>query len=308
MTIRIFLRSIRKHIRTATLLAAGFYLAGCLALPEPDRNPGIEIHFIDVGYGDAILVRDGENAMFIDGGYPPMTGTVLEHFRAIGLNRLDALLLTHPHPDHVGGAYGILASGIPVARLLSVCPMQDGTIPEGFRKIVMEKEAAGTIEVTVVKDGDRIELPGRLGFDVVHPLERVPDLNDWSIVIRIDGFGGSVLLTADIGPEAQRRLLTQHPELFPVSILKAPHHGGQSLEDFYRAAQPVLTIITIGINPYGNPWQETLEAATRWSRRVVRTDQSGTIIVRENAGEPDGFSVHAIKYPGAMVRIDEPAR
>ncbi len=271
-------------------------ISGCASLPVRPVHDGLEIHFIDVGYGDAILVRRGESALFIDGGYPPMTRVVLDYLKDAKVDRLDALVLTHPHPDHIGGAFGILDAGIPVSAVYSAYPLDDPAMPHGFRQMIDRKIGSDLMIFKVLEDGDTVDLPGGLSFDVIHPDRRVEDQNDSSLVLVVEGFGGMVMMTSDIGPESQKRLLKEHPECFPVSILKAPHHGGKSLEEFYQVARPILTVISDGVNPYGNPDTQTLEAAGRWSGQVLRLSRTGTIIVRETRASRDAGDM-AVEYP-----------
>lgn len=254
---------------------------------ELPRESRVEIHFIDVGYGDAILLCKGDTRCLIDGGYPPVTHELLRYLDQHGVDHLTAAILTHPHPDHIGGLYGVITSGITVPEIYSPYPLDSPDIPPGFRSFVH----ASDTQFTVVRDGDTISLPENLTLRVLHPEILEPDMNESSLVVFSPIFENGLLLTADIGPRAQKRLETRHPDIFPVSVLKAPHHGGQSLESFYRTAAPALTVISDGINPYGNPWDETLAMAHRWSRRVFRLSETGSITVLETQPGSRDFTV-----------------
>lgn len=277
----------RKMSRRRFLQLAGssILVSSCAPLQRVPGCEQSEVHFIAVGYGDAILVKQGPAMFFIDGGYPPVTPFILKYFRRASVKRLDALIVTHPHPDHIGGAYGILQSGIPVKTVFSSYTLEDIAMPKGFVRFINQKIGTGELAYKTVKDGDRITLPGDIWLDVIHPETVVPDLNESSLVIHFQGIGNGVLLTGDIGTQSQERIMRVHSERFPVTLLKAPYHGGQSLEDFYQLANPELTIISDGINPYGNPRDETLEYAKRWSGKTLRLSETGSIVV---TGVPGG--------------------
>ncbi len=269
---------IKHSVFTVLLLLV---ISSCAQTNESRVSDQLEIHFVDVGYGDAVLLVQGNDTLFIDGGYPPMTEKVLKYFENIGLTHIDALVITHPHPDHIGVAYGILEKDFPVTTVYSSYPLEHFEIPYGFRKLIENRLSNGSIKYVVLTDGDYILLPEGKRLEVIHPEILVEDMNDSSLVLYLSAFENGVLLTGDIGPQAQERLLREHPDVFPVSLLKAPHHGGRSSEAFYATANPELTVITDGVNPYGNPRTETLELIERYSDSFVRLSQTGHLIVRE---------------------------
>jgi len=277
----------RLFICVPFLIIILFAVSGCFHRPPETSAPLLEIHFIDVGYGDAVLVRRGETCCLIDGGYPPMTFRVRRYMESIGIGALSAAVMTHPHPDHIGGLDGVIRSGIPVPRIYSPYPLDAPEVPAGFRDLVRGRG----ITYTVVTDGDTIPFDDTADFDVIHPETIVQNMNESSLVLFLPAFENGVLFTADIGPAAQERIETLHPDIFPVTLLKAPYHGGYSRESFYRAAGPDLTIISVGINPYGNPWEETLAAAARWSRRVFRLSETGSVTVMETSPGSRDFRV-----------------
>ncbi|MBN1296758.1 MBL fold metallo-hydrolase [bacterium] len=249
---------------------------GCAHLRPDSRDTVLIITFVNVGYGDAIILQTGASACLIDGGYPTVTAMLLDTIRDLGITGFDSVVLTHPHPDHIGGLHGILASGFPAKAFYCPWNLDSPDIPSGFRNVILNQR----IPYHEVKTGDTIPITDDLVLAVLHPDHPEPDLNESSLVLFCPVPERGLLLTGDIGPNGQALLMKRYPELFPVTILKAPHHAGESLESFYENALPQVTVICDGINPYGNPWQTTLDAAERWSGRVIRLSHSGTVQIR----------------------------
>ena len=279
-------------------LVLSFCLAGCLSTRNLKPDTVMVLHFVDVGYGNAILITGPGYACLVDGGYPTQTEQLLAYLADNGIKHLDTVVLTHPHPDHIGGLHGVLASGITTDAIYCPWALEAHQIPKGFRDMVKGKR----IPYNEIRSGSMIKLDDFSELRVLHPETIWPDMNDSSMVLyysntkphlltRNDSLlEGNVseaeiepvsfLITGDIGPAGQERIENEFKELFPVTILQAPHHGGHSRESFYQLVNPEITVISDGINPYGNPWQSTLEAAEKWSSQVYRLSESGSVVVK----------------------------
>jgi competence protein ComEC len=228
-------------------------LSGCAHLSQSPHN-GIDIWFFNVGYGDATLVREGTHSVLIDGGYPLVTDYLLKALKTLHIKNLEAAILTHPHPDHIGGLYGIMVSGIQVQKVISSYPLDHPEMPEGFRKFVV----SANIPCEIAKRGDYLNFGDRIRFWVCNPDSLEADMNDSSLVLKLEDFGGGLLLGSDIGEKKQNELAKKFGNKLRSKILKCPHHGGYADEKFIEAVQPEIVYVSVGVNPYDNPNEDTL--------------------------------------------------
>jgi len=265
----------------AALLAAGL-IFGCLinAMPLGGRS-GVEMTFLDVGQGDAMLLRgpSGQNVL-VDGGIDEATLTA--KLRSRRVEYLDAVIVSHSDSDHVGGLTGTLyACG--VGLLVHPDIGSDGLMGKLLG-------LAGEMGVTVrsMRAGDRLEL-GDVSLTALGPPAQVPadaDSNEYSLVLRAMGPGFSLLLPGDVEEEGQR-MLAGCADKLDCDILKVPHHGGysESGDAFFAMISPRIGVISVGDdNPYGHPSEETIASLQACGCTVYRTDQHGDIVIRVAEG------------------------
>ena len=282
---------------TVGLIATAVLVALVMLWPVPGGD--LELHFIDVGQGDAILVTlpGGRNMLVDAGGWPGEMDTkegagdrvVVPYLRHLGINRLDVLLITHPHEDHAGGVRGV-AERIP-ASMVVVSPA--GLATEGPQvapaySMLLEWLGEGGRPVVAVSAGDRIKLDPDVQIQVLAP--PVPllnntrsNLNNASLVLRLDYGDTSVLLTGDIEAEVQAWLLATGAPL-EVDLLKVPHHGSRfSEQKFSTTASPQIAVICVGTrNNFGHPDRQLMDFLEAQGAMVYRTDLNGAVIVSSN--------------------------
>jgi competence protein ComEC len=252
----------------AALVAAAAALAG--TQPDPaGAHPGLRIRFLDVGQGDAIVLEPaGAAPVLVDGG-PPDAG-VAEHLLASGIERLSAVVATHPEADHVGGLPDVLAR-VPTGAY--VFAARDRTTLAAAR-------AAGA-EADRVAAGDVLRV-GRLRLEVLWPphdrLRAAPTSeaggNALAIVLLAKWGRFEVLLAAD----AEAELAPVEPGR--IELLKVAHHGSADagLEALLERTRPEAAVISVGDeNPYGHPAPETIAALEGAGARILRTDLSGEV-------------------------------
>jgi competence protein ComEC len=237
----------------------------------------LTVTFFDVGQGDAALIRSpGGASILIDGG--PDSQQVATKLASLGVRRLDLLVATHPHADHVAGLPSVLAR-FPVTLVLD--PGCRGSSP--FYAAFLHALRSSGVPLqhprpgAVLRVGDvRVEVlgPARCYFGTDS------DPNNDSLVLRVSEGPASVMFPGDSEQEAQTELLRDEPGLLTAAVLKVPHHGGDtSLDRFFLGVQARVAIVSVGPNRYGHPARRILSTLAADGMRVFRTDRSGDVTV-----------------------------
>ncbi|MCC7418125.1 MAG: DNA internalization-related competence protein ComEC/Rec2 [Acidobacteria bacterium] len=300
-------RGARRWRRRAAAAAAG---CAIWILAEPwtlyaSRGDGrLHVAVLDVAQGDAVFVRfPAGRTMLVDAGglggrvsFDIGDRVVAPVLRESGVRRLDALVLTHGDPDHIGGASALMAEFRP-RRILEGVPVPGSSALARLRA----QAAAMGLEWSAVRRGQHTAIDG-VDVRVLHPpapdWERQRVRNDDSIVLEIVWRGVSVLLTGDLGRDAEQEL----PPLAQARLraVKVAHHGSptSSGEAFVRAAGPAVAIASAGrANPYGHPAAAVVRRFEEAGARVFRTDRDGMVAI-----ETDGESIDVRTFvnPGVV--------
>ena len=240
-------------------------------LPED----GLLIHFIDVGQGDSILIQQKDHSMLVDAGENDQGEVVVSYLKEQGVTRLDYVIGTHPHSDHIGGLVNVIRA-FEVGRVF-LPPAEHTTAT--FEDVLDAVEARG-LSLTMPQVGDVWEL-GEASFTILSPNDDYgDDLNNWSIGIRVEYGENHAVLCGDAEALAEEDICENVPEL-QADILKAGHHGSStsSSDLFLDRVNPTWAVIQCGKdNSYGHPHQETLEKFQKRGIGVFRTDLEGTIV------------------------------
>jgi len=257
----------------------------CAVSPTPRTRPGVlEVTAIDVGQGDSILVVSPQaKTLLIDAGGSPQwmhseldigEDVVSPYLWSRGIRRLDAVAVTHPHADHIGGMKAVLANFRP--RELWLGPGPTNSELEALRA---EARQLG-IPVVLRQAGDRFR-SGGLEFVVLAPAldqtTKTTKVNDDSLVMRVSYKQTSALLEGDAEKEVERRLATGQPD---SELLKVGHHGSatSTIPELLAAVHPRFAVISVGRhNVYGHPKLEVLDRLAKSHVLTYRTDLDGAV-------------------------------
>jgi competence protein ComEC len=255
--------------------------------PAPLAPGQISVEALDVGQGDAIVIRSGPAAMLVDGGgrmEDPGFGerVLLPMLLRRGLRRFEIVAMSHAHLDHCGGLPAVVRE-LDIGELWLIGRQWR----EPCSQELFETANRRGIPVVLVERRSRLAL-GQLEGEVITPrlrFKRAP-LNNGSVVFRLAGAGMSLLLTGDIEKEAERELAEDVPDL-QAAVLKVSHHGSKSstTEALLAAVRPRFALISSGEgNPHGHPHPEVVERLEQAGARLLRTDQRGSVEVLWSEG------------------------
>ena len=233
----------------------------------------LQVHYIDVGQGDSILIVSPEGkVLLIDGG--EAGSGALNYLKQNGITHIDLMVATHPHADHIGGLIDVLRA-IPVTEVVTNGASTTTRTYERFLDAIAEAQAL----YREVRRGDRLQL-GCLRFDVLNASAQ-GDLNEESIVLRLLHGEVGFLFAADAGIEAEQRMLGAGGDL-RAHVLKVGHHGSRSASSpaFLAAVAPVVAVYSCADgNSFGHPHPEVLANLATVGADIYGTDLNGTVVV-----------------------------
>lgn len=238
--------------------------------------------FLDVGQGDCTLVTWQGEAVLIDAG-SAWNGHATAESVQLYAPEVDYFIITHPHEDHMGGAADVLEN-VYVKNLVLPAAQSE----EHFYTKTLETAAKKKINVITVSDGAEFSVGG-IHIEIFDPLDLpMDDLNDASLITRIDADGVSLLVTGDAELAAETHVLGLGDPALDCDILKVAHHGSDSSSsaEFLEAVTPQIGVISVGRNnSYGHPHRETVERLTECGCIIHRTDREGTVILRGDGAD-----------------------
>lgn len=291
---------------TALLVAL---LASCLlvgAAPPAQADeaggrqaPNLYAHFLNVGQGDAefLWLPDG-STMLVDAGTSEAGPAIVSWLEYMGVDRIDYVVATHPHEDHIGGMPAVLGA-VDVGEVIAPMAEHDTATYEAFLDAVM----AEGLTITPAEAGLRVYDALGCAVDVLSPAAGASfdDLNDWSVVLRVAYGDRSILLTGDASASVVGSLGVGR-----VDVLKVAHHGSDTgtTPELLSQLAPSVAVIEVGEgNSYGHPTQETLDELVAAGAQTWRTDLDGIVLVTT-----DGSSLTVASEDTGATQPADPAQ
>ncbi|HHW30345.1 MAG TPA: MBL fold metallo-hydrolase [Clostridiaceae bacterium] len=236
----------------------------------------LKVHFLDVGQADCIFVQAPNKSMLIDAGNNADSSFILSYLKDLKISKIDVLIGTHPHEDHIGSMDSIIDS----FDISSVYMPRISTTTKTFEDVLLSIKNKG-LKVTTAKAGVTFDLGEDVRVEIIAPnSDNYEDINNYSAVIKLTYGETSFLFTGDAETVSEKEMISKGYNL-KADVLKVGHHGSTSSTSpaFLKAVSPKYAVISVGKdNQYGHPDSIIINRLSTFGVQIYRTDESGTII------------------------------
>ncbi len=259
----------------------------------------VSVHFIDVGQGDSALIRTKGKTVLIDAGENGRGEDVLAYLESQGVSKLDLVIGTHPHSDHIGGLDEVMRAVEVDTLLMPYIPEELVPTTKTYEDVLLTASEQG-VQVQEARAGETFALADGAVLSILGPVGEYEDLNNFSVVAKLEYGETSFLFTGDAESEAEQDLLKQYGEELDSDVLKLGHHGSSTStsKGFFEKVSPQCAVICCGKdNSYGHPHKETLELLASTGTPYYTTEQNGTV-----AFTTDGKRIGTVVKRGEVQR------
>lgn len=289
------------------LLSMLFALTGCSVSEATQHGMAVDtiqaedvllrVDFLNVGQADCALLSTNGHYMVIDGGNNGDANTILSYLEGQGVEKLDAVVGTHPHEDHIGSLDAIINHFDVDAVYMPKIMHTSKTFED-----VLDAVANKGLKIKSPGPGDTIDFNG-LEIEVLGPQREYKDFNNNSIVLKVNAGETAFLFTGDAEETAEKDILQAGYDL-QADVLKVGHHGSStsSSQAFLQAVKPKYAVISVGVgNSYHHPEEEALQRLQSIGAEIYRTDLQGDIVCTTD-GKNIAFNCNSVS--GAEVYAD----
>lgn len=252
------------------------------AVFRESRN-GLSVYVLDIGQGDAIFVEaPNGNQILIDGGPNKKILEELGKIMPFYDRTIDAIMLTHPHEDHLNGLIEVLKN-YKVGAVLESGNSGKTSAYNEFQKIIKEKN----IPLFLTKQGMKLDIDNGAELNILLPVLNIPQggIHDQMVVGKLTYGNNSFMLTGDMEQNLEDYLVSVQKENLKSDVLKTGHHGSRTStsKEFLGWVSPEYAVISAGTkNKYSHPHKEILERLERFGIKIFRTDENGTIVIKSD--------------------------
>lgn len=253
-----------------------------------DKNNELTVTMLNVGQGDAILIKTAEQTVLIDTSDLDEQEKLRAELEKAKVKRIDKLILTHPHADHIGGVEGVVLKDYEVGEVYDNGMPSKSKIYLRYMKIIKQRN----IPRHALTAGEVLNFGGGVSFKVLSPPKEVVekgskstdnhDPNNESVVGKLIFGNFSMMFTGDAEQQAEKVMVDNFAGDLRSTLLKAGHHGSKTSSSaaFLRAVQPEGVLISCGAgNDYGHPHKQTMKKYQSLKLKIYETDLNGTIVV-----------------------------
>jgi competence protein ComEC len=269
---------VKLFLGTLLVIAVGIGIA-VFSKSTADTSGQLKVYFLDVGQGDSEYIKTPAGAdILIDGGPDNKVLSELGKVMSFGDNRIDLVVLTHPHADHITGLVDVI-SRYQIGEIWESGAAYPSTIYDAWKSQIKNKNITDEFPIAGrEKDFDS----GQIKFKVLYPLsseknKTIDNLNNASVVMELDFNKFSTLFTGDLEVTAQPQI---YQKLHTVTVLKVDHHGSSTgtNDNWLKILRPAIAVISVGAkNTYGHPAASTIALLKAYAAQIYRTDQNGTL-------------------------------
>ena len=241
----------------------------------------IELYVLDVGQADAILIKAEEGNILFDSGDLDTKYELIDELEKLGVSKIEYAVFTHPHADHIGGADIVLTSFDVNNVIMPVVSDNDVPTTKVYERLIAAIEADETINLIAAAPDAEYSV-GEVKMKILAPnSEDYTDLNNYSVVVRVDFGATSFMFTGDAEDISEEEMLSRYPiSELKCTFYKAAHHGARESNTaaFLNTVSPEIIAISCGKdNSYGHPHAEAMARFENTGATIYRTDLLGTL-------------------------------
>jgi competence protein ComEC len=306
------MKNMKNNLTYLLILMLIFSLTGCSSISEKTTTTvlaskvelkqnitkgNLKVHYINVGQAESILIEQGSSSMLIDAGNNEDANTVKNYIAEQVITKLNYIVGTHAHEDHIGGLDYVINS----FKVGKIYMPQATSNTKTFEDVVSAIKSKG-MKATVPKVLETFKVGDATATILAPSGTEYKDLNNTSIVIKLTFGNNSFMFTGDAEDISENEMLSKGLDI-SADVLKIGHHGSNSStsQEFLDKVNPKYAVISVGIgNSYGHPHKTTMEKLKEKNIEVYRTDENGTIIATSD-GENITFNTKVASYDFAGI-------